>query len=101
MAKFGYLYLQRGRWQGIQIIPTDFFAESTHRQSAGGPPVDCPYGYLWWIPEPYPAFFASGTGGQRIHVIPELDLVVAFTTRQLQNSAYRMLDRFILPAILH
>src|SRR5207249_3127534 len=47
MAKFGYLYLNGGSWQGEQLIAAEYVEESTRRQSPGGPPVGRPHGYLW------------------------------------------------------
>jgi CubicO group peptidase (beta-lactamase class C family) len=77
MAKFGYLYLNKGRWENQQLISESWVETSTkdhvtniyHRYS---------YGYQWWITKVsgYPAFLASGFGGQIIGVVPSLDLVV-------------------------
>jgi CubicO group peptidase (beta-lactamase class C family) len=81
MAKFGYLYLNRGHWNGQEIIPEWFIQESTRKHSEGGNPEEAAYGYLWWVRTdlPYPAYCASGYGGQYIFVIPESDLVIATT----------------------
>ena len=96
MAKIGQLYLQRGQWDGRQLVPRAFADASVAAQNAGGPPARLSYGYLWWVvprptptptsaPEPSPAaaprptFLASGFGGQFIWVHPALDLVVATT----------------------
>lgn len=58
MAKFGWLYLQGGNWEGRQIIPSTFVAESTSPQSEVATVLRCAasglrmtrYGYLWWLP---------------------------------------------------
>jgi CubicO group peptidase (beta-lactamase class C family) len=78
MAKFGYLYLNDGQWNGKQLIPTNYIRETTTKQNNVGPPVNLPYGYLWWVTqhENHPAFLASGNGGRLIYIIPTLDLVV-------------------------
>jgi CubicO group peptidase (beta-lactamase class C family) len=105
MAKFGYLYVNGGWWDGSQVIPSAYVAESTQRQSAGGPPVHTAHGYLWWIPEPHPVFFAAGIGGQTIHVIPGLDLVVAITASSTPATddrgalRRRIIEGFVLPAL--
>ena len=83
MAKLGQLYLQKGAWDGRQILPEDFVAASVQPQNAGGPPVKLAYGYLWWVvpgKAPRPTFLASGYSGQFIWVHPALDLVVATTS---------------------
>jgi len=102
MAKLGYLYLNGGWWDGVQLLPTKFVEDSITRQSAGGPPVGRAYGYCWWIPEPHPAFFATGLGAQTIHVVPKLDLVTAFTTRSSAQEGEhrgRIVEGFVLPAV--
>ncbi len=83
LAAFGQLYLQRGQWQGKQLLPADFIAASTLAQTAGGYPEFVKYGYCFWISTAnaqHPAFFASGRGGQFIYIVPTLDLVVVITT---------------------
>jgi len=83
MAKLGQLYLQKGAWDGRQILPEDFAAASVQPQNAGGLPVKLAYGYLWWVvtgKAPRPTFLASGYSGQFIWVHPALDLVVATTS---------------------
>lgn len=101
MAKFGYLYLNDGRWGDQQIVPAEWVAESIAPQpdvdgdviTAAMPnltsipyPPDMRYyregyGYLWWRTSyhDYPVYFAAGYGGQLICVIDDLDLVVVQT----------------------
>jgi CubicO group peptidase (beta-lactamase class C family) len=95
MANFGQLYLQGGKWEGQQLLPTDFVAASTSAQSSGGYPERVKYGYLWWIStdrEGRSAFFASGAGGQYIYVLPALELVVAFssTLKNMDGRPHRV-----------
>jgi CubicO group peptidase (beta-lactamase class C family) len=76
MAKFGYLYLNRGKWDGRTVIPDSWVEESTRDQVPGIRRYS--YGYQWWIADiaGHPGFLASGLGGQIIGVVPSLDLVV-------------------------
>ena len=105
MAKLGYLYLNNGNWNGQQLVSADFIAASTRRQSTGGPPVNLPYGYLWWLPEQggFSAYMASGYGWKMIYVIPELDIVFVTTTgndpKKIIVPALELVPRFIIPAI--
>jgi CubicO group peptidase (beta-lactamase class C family) len=47
LLKFGQLYLDRGRWNGAQIIPESWVKESlTPRVTVG---ADMKYGYQWWL----------------------------------------------------
>jgi len=78
LLAFGRLYAQTGRWNGRQIIPVGYLAASLTAHSAGGYPLYCPYGYLWWLDTAglAPAFFASGFGGQMVYVVPASGIVV-------------------------
>ena len=49
LAKFGYLYLNGGRWDGGQVVPADYVRASTQPQSKPPPSVPADgYGYQWW-----------------------------------------------------
>lgn len=79
-AKFGYLFLRQGHWDGQQPVPASWVAESTQPSQTLNPF----YGYLWWLntggldmPDvPADAFYAAGLGEKRIYVIPSQDLLV-------------------------
>jgi CubicO group peptidase (beta-lactamase class C family) len=77
MAKFGFLYLNKGIWDGRTLISKEWIETSTrdHETNIYG---RYSYGYQWWITKVggYPSFLASGFGGQIIGVVPSLDLVV-------------------------
>ncbi len=77
MAKFGYLYLNRGRWENRQLLSEEWVKASTrdHQTNIYG---RYSYGYQWYLTfvDEEPAFLASGYGGQIIGVVPSLDLVV-------------------------
>jgi CubicO group peptidase (beta-lactamase class C family) len=86
-AKFGQLYLQKGRWGDVQVVPEDWVRESFKMRvdfaQPGQPPSG--YGYLWWLWAPDPRgksgegiYAARGHGGQYIIVVPEYDMVVVF-----------------------
>ena len=83
LAKFGYLYLKDGVWEGTRILPAEWTRESTRWHidtGAGGRG----YGYKWWLLSrkgagTYDAYAALGYGGQRLIVVPELDLIAVFT----------------------
>ncbi len=85
MAKFGYLYLNRGQWDGRQVIPADWVTQShTAQIDLERQPDDCSdlsYGLLWWLRGQggHPSAIAVGFGGQFVYVIPALDMVVVMT----------------------
>jgi CubicO group peptidase (beta-lactamase class C family) len=75
-ARFGYLYLNRGHWDGQQLLPKRWVDRSTTFKT----PTRKTYAYLWWTkhykgPVPADTYAAIGKGGQRIAVIPSLDIV--------------------------
>lgn len=78
MAKFGYLFLRNGEWNGKRIISEEWVQESTKRRLMGD--YGMMYGYLWWIsPFREGGFLAMGRGGQGVFVFPDVDLVAVFT----------------------
>ena len=89
----GRLYLQQGRWEGQQLVPADWVAESTSQMFetydwVGG------YGYFWWLPRQgeHPAFAALGYAGQLIEVVPDLNLVVAVSCTNPVATGRKPLD---------
>jgi len=110
MAKFGQLYLQKGRWKDRQLIPGAWVAEATASYSDRGPswswstPRDSSdwqqgYGYLFWHCR-HGAFRADGAMGQYIIVMPEQDAVLAITckTQDMQDEL-NLVWRFLLPGL--
>ncbi len=89
MARFGLLYSQNGLWQNNQIVPQNWIQDSTSLQfkrSTG----TADYGYQWWVrtfgENKYDAYFAQGFGCQFIFVVPEINLVVTFTSNYNNDS---------------
>jgi CubicO group peptidase (beta-lactamase class C family) len=75
LARFGLLYARNGLWQGQQLISADWISRSTEKHTVLNPKhPERGYGYLWWIDEG--VYYASGTGGQRLFVIPSLGVVI-------------------------
>ncbi len=91
LAKFGYLYLNRGKWNGKQVIPQDWVAASTQTRVELAPGQG--YGYLWWLGSfeikgrQLKVVNAEGLGGQLINLVPELDLMVVFTSWEQEQGA--------------
>ena len=72
-ARFGYLYLRDGIWDGKRILPegwVDYARSCTYEDEEQA------YGAHWWLPPGQDWFYASGYDGQRILVAPEKDLVI-------------------------
>jgi CubicO group peptidase (beta-lactamase class C family) len=103
MAKFGYLYLKDGQWDGEQLVPAWWVDASQQKHMERKYIPDDYYGYHWWVSgKGY--YSAVGFGGQWIMVVPEHELVVVFTNHftegdQLQwSTPERLLQTYILPA---
>lgn len=77
MAKLGYLFINRGQWEGQTVVSPQWVDESTSEME-----TDIygrySYGFHWWVAlvDNEPSFLASGLGGQIIGVVPSLDLVL-------------------------
>lgn len=79
MAKLGYLWLHNGRWDTTQVVPATYLAEALTSHIGVQPGIDYGYG-MWLYPGHSPVDFeANGSGGQRITVIPSLDMVEVMT----------------------
>jgi len=112
MARLGYLYLRRGRWQGKQILPEWFIdaARTTPRPIDGLPVVgektystaSRHYGLLWWNNAdgtlrdvPRDAYWSWGLYDSLIVVIPGLDIVVARAGRSFKGNWSGHYDKLV------
>jgi len=77
-ARMGLLYLNKGFYNGKQVVPATWVAASTEA-SAPTRPGDIGYGYQWWIPKgARPGeFMARGVYGQYIYINREAGVVIA------------------------
>ena len=84
IARFGQLYLQKGEWNGRQIIPASWVHEATSRQVSNGDPNAASdwsqgYGYQFWRCR-HNAYRGDGAFGQYCVVMPDHDAVLAITS---------------------
>lgn len=103
IAKFGQLYLQKGNWQGRQLVPEAWIDAATRLQTSNGsnPESDWDqgYGYQFWRCR-HGAYRGDGAFGQYCLVLPEQDTVVAITSGigNMQSVLNVIWDR-LLPAL--
>jgi CubicO group peptidase (beta-lactamase class C family) len=111
-AKIGQLVLNHGAWNGRQIVAAGWLARSAEPrfQAIGYFSGLFYYGYQWWLGRTLANgkdvqwVAAQGLGGQRIYIVPELDLVVV-TTAGLYGRArdgigpLDTLCNFVIPSI--
>jgi CubicO group peptidase (beta-lactamase class C family) len=91
MAKFGWLFAQDGRWDGVPVVP-EWWVQASH-QAITELPDGRGYGYQWWLSPPLADEqdnpiripFALGWGGQHILVVPVYGLVIVVTADDDQS----------------
>ena len=94
MARFGQLYLQKGVWEGLQLVPESYVCDATSKQICNKlpqivedgkdseperPDWSAGYGYQFWQ-NSFGGFRADGMMGQFIIVLPEPDSVIVMTS---------------------
>jgi CubicO group peptidase (beta-lactamase class C family) len=85
LAVFGQLLLQRGSWNGRQLVPAEWIDEATALQvdtSEADHGIDGRqgYGYQFWRCRPDGSYRADGAFAQLCIVLPEQDAVIVFTS---------------------
>ena len=102
LAKYGLLYLNKGKWEDKQLIPEKWVEESTRKQ------IDTPnglagrhgYGYQWWQNR-FGGNSARGFAGQYLFVVPEHNLVAVFTSGLASDKFYapeELMEDYIIRA---
>ena len=115
MVKWGTLVMNKGKWNGEQLIPEAFIKKATHRIvrhsddenfADHGDISNTGYGYFWWQADmkagtkKYFSTAARGGGGQYIMLIEELDLMVVVTAYDWDNKTLQLTAERILPAFV-
>ena len=106
-AKLGQLLLADGQWNGRQVLPKGWAAESV-KPALNGEGLYY-YGYQWWLGRTMlrgrDIVWSAGVGygGQRLYAVPALDLVVMINAGHyggpLQGAIpFGIFTRFVLPA---
>ncbi|MET7970973.1 serine hydrolase [Micromonospora sp. NPDC005305] len=104
LARLGELVLAEGTWGGQGIVPTEWIRTmlQPRLQTTWG----AQYGYQWYIEsiEGHRVVAGMGNGGQRLFVLPDLDLAVAVAAGNYDDpdqwrTPLTVLQRVILPAM--
>jgi hypothetical protein len=99
IAKFGQLYLQKGTWNGKQLIPAAWVEEATAMQTSNGSSPssdwDQGYGYQFWRSRH--GYRGDGAFGQYMLILPQYDAVVAITSgvRDMQAVMNLVWDKLL------
>jgi CubicO group peptidase (beta-lactamase class C family) len=107
LLKLGQLYASGGEWNGTRIVPQRWVARSVQPHARADEETNTDYGYLWWL-RPFEAhgvkhavYYMSGNGGNKVVVVPDLDLVAVLTsTLYGTGAAHRQTDRLLQDYIL-
>lgn len=77
-ARFGQMYAQMGEWNGQQIVPADWVAQSTTHSA----PQSEGYGFQWWLAADATEgeYFARGVYGQYIYINQPENVVIAINS---------------------
>ncbi len=109
MAKFGQLFLQKGKWNGKQLLPPEWIEEASTKKIDQDPTASQAkrdssdwlqgYCYQMWRCR-HNAFRADGAYGQYIIVLPDQDAVIAVTaeTADMQDEL-NLIWEYLLPSI--
>ncbi|HQR89268.1 MAG TPA: serine hydrolase, partial [Caulobacter sp.] len=101
LLKLGQLYANGGRWNGQQILPEAWVKASVTPHAEARTGTD--YGYLWWLQTfaGHKAWLMNGSGGNKVIVIPDLDLVVVITTTNYNvRNSHGISDKLLVEHVL-
>jgi CubicO group peptidase (beta-lactamase class C family) len=113
MVKVGAMMLNKGIWDGKRILSEDWVSKCMYPHP-GNSNIKVPgedlgklgYGYNWWTKsfthkgKELTWFSALGWGGQKISILPEMNMVVVFTGANYKSNVhnFKITERFIIPA---
>ena len=105
MVKIGQLYLNEGKFNGVQVVSSSWIETATARHIDTGGILSFldDYGYFWWQGNAHAVdyYVAMGYGGQYILVAPERELIAVATCRcsvpsaRAGNNWYNILDLIV------
>ncbi len=102
IAKFGQFYLQKGKWNGKQILNSQWVEEATSKQTSSNPgdgDWSQGYGYQFWRCKP--GFYrGDGAFGQYCIVMPDQDCVIAVNSETFDMAkSMDIMWEHLLPGI--
>jgi len=114
MVKIGAMMLNKGVYGGKRIISEEWvekclypYRQNINIKVPGEDIGKVGYSYNWWTKtstsrkKEADLFFALGWGGQKIIVVPDLEMIVVFTGANYTSKVHQfeILERFIMPSI--
>jgi CubicO group peptidase (beta-lactamase class C family) len=109
LAKIGQLVLARGQWDAKQVVSAQWIEASTKPQIGPADRISF-YGYQWWLGRSLVKgreitwIAGFGLGGQRLFIVPTLDLICVITAghynQPMQNWLPNVIfNRYVLAGI--
>jgi len=105
LLKLGQLYADEGRWNGRQIVPQSWVATSLRPRVRIDDRNE--FGFLWWLTSieiherSVSAHYMTGSGGNKVFVIPDLNLTVVITSENFgRGDAHVLSERLMSEYIL-
>jgi len=108
LLRFGEMYLDGGRWEGDQVVPSEWVQRSWTLRVVS-PWNGNDYGYGWWSRQVAGerVYFAWGYGGQYLFLVPRLELAVVATAdpglergrREADHAIFGLLGEEIIPGV--
>lgn len=109
MLKLGTLVIDEGKWNGEQLVSTNYLAKATRgivKPTQDWMPEAVRSGYFWYHTpiavdnKTYNARYAWGGGGQYVIVVAELDLTVVITGHDRDDKIMDQVAKTIIPAFV-
>lgn len=106
LARIGQMILNRGHWNGQPVVPRNWLAASFKPRAYVERGLK--YGYQWWLGQLVangkPWYGAFGNGGQRLLIVPSLDMVVAITAGNYNQAdqwkmPLRVMSKVVMPSL--
>ena len=100
LLKLGQLYANGGVWNGKRVVPEQWVKTSLQPHARIDDETE--YGYLWWLrafqsgEKSRRAYYMTGTGGNKVFVFPDLEMVVVITTTNFRVSGPHLLSERLL-----
>lgn len=100
LLKLGELHRQKGRWNGVQVLPESWVEAATTTRILAEPETGTGYGYQWWT-LPDGTYFGWGIFGQYVIVMPQFGAVLAVTggMAQMKDPFIACVQRCLYPVI--
>ena len=107
LLKLAQLYLNGGAWNGTRVVSEKWVRESMRPHARIDDKTE--YGYLLWLRsfgpkgKEHPVAFMGGNGGNKVAIVPDLDLVAVLTstnygTKGMHEQTDRLLGEYVIAA---